>query len=403
MSVDARSETTTEAGQAPPGRTVLLLAVACGLTVANLYYAQPLLAGLRDAFHVGDVAAGSLVTVTQIGYAAGMVLLVPLGDRFETRRLVSVMLGVVTAALVVAGTAAYFPVLLAAALVIGAMSVVAQILVPFAANLAPDHRRGRVVGQVMSGLLAGILLSRTAGSLIAEVAGWRVVYLASAAFMAVLAVALRSALPSRAPTTHEPYGRLLRSTGRLLRVHAPLRRRALFQAALFGAFSAYWTTVSYVLTGAPFHYSELGVGLFALVGAGGAMIAPAAGRWADRGLNRPMTAVAYGMGVLAFVVGGLGRDHVLLLAAAAVLVDMAVQGSFILGQHSVHALDPEARARINSSYLATIFLGGALGSQLGAYAYHSGGWPAVTVAGGTLPLLALLAWTVTEARSPRAR
>ncbi|MFC1420176.1 MFS transporter [Streptacidiphilus cavernicola] len=384
--------------QGPPRRLVILLAVACGLTVANLYYAQPLLSSLRDVFHVDDATAGSLVTVTQIGYALGLLLLVPLGDRVENRRLATLLLGITSAALVAAGLAPGFGVLLASALLFSTTLVVVQILVPFAADLAPDHSRGRVVGQVMSGLLAGILLSRTLGSLLADATDWRVVYLLSAGLMALLALTLRTALPQRRPTTGIRYGELLRSTARLARQHEPLRRRALYQATMFGAFSAFWTTVSYVLTSAPFHYGQIAVGLFALVGAGGVAVAPLAGRWADRGLVRPMTAAALVAAAAAFALAGFGRHSVIALGAAAVLLDMAVQTTLILGQQVVFQLDPASRARLNSVYMATFFFGGAAGSELASLAYHARGWSAVSVLGAALPLAGLAYWT-TERRS----
>ncbi|GAB7058886.1 MFS transporter [Streptomyces mexicanus] len=397
ISPTAHDPAATAPGAGPSRGLVGLLAVACGLTVANLYYAQPLLSSLRGSFGIDTVTAGALITVTQLGYAAGMVLLVPLGDRTEKRRLVAVLLAVTTVALALSAAAPAFPVLLGAALVVGVTSVVAQILVPLAADLAPEHARGRIVGRVMSGLLVGILLSRTVGSLVAEAAGWRVVYLASAVLMAVLAVVLRLALPERAPTTRVPYGRLLASTARLLREHAPLRRRALYQSAMFGAFSAFWTTVSYLLTGPGYHYSQLGVGLFALVGAAGAAVAPLAGRWADHGRGRAATGAAFAVGAAAFAVAGAGRHSVLLLGAAAVLLDMAVQTSLIVGQHTIYRLDPAARSRLNSAFIATFFLGGALGSQLGSLAYHAGGWTALVFFGAALPVLGLLGW-LTERR-----
>jgi predicted MFS family arabinose efflux permease len=380
---------------------VLLLAVSCGLTVANVYYAQPLLAEVSAAFQIGGMLTGALITVTQIGYAAGMLLLVPLGDRLERRRLVAVLLSITAVALVAAGVAPTFPVLLAASLISGATSVVAQILLPFAADLAPDQARGRIVGRVMSGLLFGILLSRTAGSLLAEATSWRVVYLTSAVLMAVFALALRSALPRRAPATRVGYGILLRSTARMLRIHPPLRRRALYQAAMFGAFSAFWTTIAFLLAGPPFHYSQLGIGVFALVGAGGAAVAPLAGRWADRGHTRVMSAAAFAAAALAFAVAGWGRHSVIALALAAILLDMAVQASVVLGQHTIYQLDPNARARLNSAFIASTFTGGAIGSQLGAVAYHTGGWVALAVLGAALPIGALLWWT-TERRPARA-
>ncbi|MFJ8113402.1 MFS transporter [Streptomyces sp. NPDC096132] len=397
----SRRPATATAPHGVPGWLVALLAVASGMTVANLYYAQPLLSSLSGVFHTSTATAGSLITLTQVGYVIGMLFLVPLGDRLEKRNLITVLLTVTTLALVVAGLATSFPMLLIASLISGATSVVAQILVPFAASLAPDHARGRIVGRVMSGLLTGILLSRTLSSLVSDVAGWRVVFLGSAALMAVLAVALRAALPEHAPTTTIPYHHVLRSTVRLVRTHPVLLRRGLYQAAMFGAFSAFWTTVSFVLTGPRFHYSPIGVGVFALVGTAGAAIAPFAGHWADRGLVRSMTGVAFVVAVLAFALAGFGGHSVVLIALAAILIDMAVQTTLILGQHTVYQLDPAARARLNSAFIAMFFVGGAVGSQLGSVVYHAGGWAALTVLGAALPLIALLYWT-TERRQGAA-
>ncbi|MFF7987445.1 MFS transporter [Streptomyces sp. NPDC007901] len=393
-----RRPATTKAPHGVPGWLVALLAVASGMTVANLYYAQPLLSSLSDVFHTSTATAGALITLTQVGYVIGMLFLVPLGDRLEKRNLVTVLLTVTTLALVAAGLATSFPMLLIASLVSGATSVVAQILVPFAAGLAPDHARGRVVGRVMSGLLTGILLSRTLSSLVSDLAGWRVVFLGSAALMAVLAVALRAALPRSAPTTTIPYHHVLRSTVRLVRTHPALLRRGLYQAAMFGAFSAFWTTVSFVLTGPRFHYSPIGVGVFALVGAAGAAIAPLAGHWADRGLVRPVTGVAFVVATLAFALAGFGGHSVVLIALAAIVIDMAVQTTLILGQHTVYQLDPAARARLNSAFIAMFFAGGAVGSQLGSVVYHAGGWALLTVLGAALPFGALLYWTTERRR-----
>lgn len=375
-----------------PGRLIALLAVASGMTVANLYYAQPLLSSLSGVFGVSTATAGTLITLTQVGYVIGMLFLVPLGDRLEKRQLVTVLLTITTVALVVAGLAPNFPVLLAASLVSGATSVVAQILVPFAANLAPDHARGRVVGRVMSGLLTGILLSRTLSSLVSGAAGWRVVFLGSAVLMAVLAVALRVALPRHAPTISLPYHHVLRSTFQLLRTHPMLLRRGLYQAAMFAVFSAFWTTVSFVLTGPRFHYSAVGVGLFALVGAAGAAVAPLAGRWADRGLARPATGIALVVAALAFALAGFGGHNIVALALAAILVDVAVQATLILGQHTIYALDPGARSRLNSVFIAIFFTGGAIGSQLGTVVYGASGWSGLAVLGAALPMVTLAYW-----------
>lgn len=389
--------------RALPGWLVVLLATSCGLTVANLYYAQPLLEMLRRSFQLQDSTAGLLITLTQLGYAAGMVFLVPLGDRIENSRLVSVLLTVTALAMAAGGLAPLFTVLLTAALVAGATSVVAQVLVPYAADLAPDHLRGAVVGKVMSGLLAGILLSRTVGSLLADVAGWRAVYLVSAALMAILVLVLRRALPHRAPTSSDSYTALLRSTARLIRVHPQLRRRSFYHACMFAAFSAFWTTISYVLTTAPYDYSQLQVGLFAFVGAAGALVAPLAGRLADRGLAHRLTPVTCLLASATLIWAGLAAHQILVLAAAAVLLDCAVQCSLIFGQHTIYQLDADARARITSVYIATFFIGGAIGSQLGTFAYHLGNWHAVTLTAATFPVLATLAWTTDRTRTRRKR
>jgi predicted MFS family arabinose efflux permease len=252
----------------------------------------------------------------------------------------------------------------------------------------------------MSGLLTGILLSRTLSSIVSGIAGWRVVYLGSAVLMAILALVLRSALPKHAPTTDVPYREVLRSTARLVRTHPALLRRGLYQAAMFGAFSAFWTTISFVLTGPGFRYSAIGVGIFALVGAAGAGVAPLAGRWADRELARPMTGAAFTVAAVAFAVAGFGQHSIVLIALGAVLLDMGVQTNLILGQHTIYHLDPAARARLNSVFIATFFAGGAFGSQLGSFAFHAGGWTAVTVLGAALPLVALAYWA-TERRPLR--
>ncbi|WP_405913830.1 MFS transporter [Streptomyces sp. NBC_00963] len=406
MPVPAAARATPESNArqiALPGWLVALLATSCGLTAANLYYAQPLLETLRRTFQLQDSTAGLLITLTQLGYAAGMVFLVPLGDRIENSRLVSVLLTVTALAMAAGGLAPTFTVLLIAALVAGATSVVAQVLVPYAADLAPDHLRGAVVGKVMSGLLAGILLSRTVGSLLADVAGWRTVYLVSAALMAILALVLRRALPHRAPTSTDSYTALLRSTSRLIRVHPQLRRRSSYHACMFAAFSAFWTTISYVLTTAPYNYSQLQVGLFALVGAAGALVAPLAGRLADRGLAHRLTPVTCLLASAALIWAGLAAHQILVLAAAAVLLDCAVQCSLIFGQHTIYQLDADARARITSVYIATFFIGGATGSQLGTLAYHLGNWHAVTLTAAAFPVIAALAWTTDRTHTRRKR
>ncbi len=261
------------------------MAIACGVTVANIYYAQPLLALIASTFRVSQGAAATVVTATQLGYAAGLALVVPLGDMLENRRLTCRTLIVTAVALAVAAVSPDLALFLVMSVCIGVTSVVVQVLVPFAAHLAPPDQRGSYVGRVMSGLLIGILLARSLASVTAAAWGWRSIYLISAVGMLVLAAALWRILPDRAPEAAARYGRLLGSALRLVRDEPVLRRRAAAHALMFGAFSAFWTVIAYELISAH-HLSQLHIAVFALVGAGGAVAALVAGQLGDKGLGR---------------------------------------------------------------------------------------------------------------------
>ena len=277
-SVDAGPTGAAPAGPAPRSLRLLtvVLAAACGLTVANIYYAQPLLDLIAGDFRVSQGSAALIVMVTQLGYALGLLLLAPLGDLLENRAMSSRTLLATAAALFLAAVAPSFGVLLAASVLIGITSVVVQILVPLAAHLAPAEQRGRLVGRVMSGLLLGILLARTVASLVAAHGGWRSIYLISGALMLALSLTLLRVLPHRRPAQRTSYVRLMASIVSLVRTEPVLRRRAISQALMFGAFSGFWTSIAYQLVDTH-HLSQTGVGVFALVGAGGAAAAPIAG------------------------------------------------------------------------------------------------------------------------------
>jgi predicted MFS family arabinose efflux permease len=385
----------------PPGRTarggaprqaglsviILVMAVACGLTVANLYYAQPLLALMASSFHVSQGTAAIVVTATQLGYAAGLAFLVPLGDVLENRKLACRTLILTAVALGVAALSPDFTLFLVMSVGIGVTSVVVQVLVPFAAHLAPPEQRGKYVGRVMSGLLLGILLARSLASVTAAAWGWRSIYLISAVAMIVLSAVLWRLLPKRAPVATARYGRLLRSALQLIREEPVLRRRAVCQALMFGAFSAFWTSISYELISAH-HLSQLHIALFALVGAGGAAAALVAGMLGDRGFGRPVRGLSMALAVVAMVLAGLGSGSVLLLAAAAVLLDLATQGNQVLSQRDVYALREDARARLNTVYMTVSFIGGSIASAVSGWLYESHGWAAVTIFAAALPLAA---------------
>lgn len=376
----------------PPRWLIFLLALSCGVVVANLYYAQPLLSELKSTFHIGTVAAGGLITIGQLGYALGLVAIVPLADRVEKRLLTTILLVVGTVAVLVEAAAPNYAVLVLGAVLGAPVFAVVQVIVTFAADISSDEKRGQTVGKVVSGLLTGILLSRALGSMLADITNWRVVFVISAVLMCALTVVLRVALPSVQARTQETYGELIVSTVRMMKVHEPLRRRALYQATMFGAFSVFWTAISFVLTSEPFHYNQVQIGLFALVGAAGALAAPLVGRFADGGHGRPLTIAGFLIASISFVIAGVGRHHIVTLAVAAVLLDMAVQATLVSGQQIIFKLDANARARINSAFIATFFVGGAIGSQVSSIAYKQSGWGAVVVAGAVFPLFAIAYW-----------
>jgi predicted MFS family arabinose efflux permease len=385
---------TGSAGPGPGigGGLTFALAAACGLIVANIYYAQPLVGMIGPSLGLSLAASGLVVTLTQIGYGLGLVFVVPLGDLIESRRLASVILCGTSAAAASAALAPTAGIFLLACLLIGVSSVVAQVLVPLAAHLAPDARRGRVVGNVMSGLLLGILLARPVSSLIAHDAGWRAVFGLSAALMLLLSLVLSRILPRRPPSHDSGYLALLASMWSLLRSSALLRRRAVYHAALFGAFSLFWTAVPLLLAGPEFGFTQRGIAFFALAGAAGAVVAPVAGRLADKGWTERGIGVAILIVAASFALAlPAGRGSIALLIGAAILLDLGVSSNLILSQRSIYAIDAAARSRLNGVFMSIFFAGGACGSALASWTYAKAGWPGVTAAGlGFAALAALL-------------
>jgi predicted MFS family arabinose efflux permease len=377
---------------------VLLFAAACGLSVANLYYAQPILHTIARHFGTSSGTAGLIVTFSQIGYAAGLAFLVPLGDLLNRRRLIPIVLVATTLGLAASAASPDIGVLIAVALIVGAGSVVAQMLIPMAATMADDEHRGQVVGTVMSGLLLGILLARTVSGLVAGVSSWRVVYVVAAVLMVLMAVVLARRLPPERERPRLSYGVLLATAAGLLVQEPLLRRRAIFGALGFAAFSIFWTTIAFLLAGAPYHYGDTVIGLFGLVGAGGALCANFAGRWADRELTRATT-LGFAVAVaVSFVPIWIGRHNLALLIVGIVVLDVGVQGLQVTNQSLIYRLRPDARSRVNSAYMVVYFAGGALGSALGGAIYDSHGWAGVCVLGAAVGVIATLAALLDIAR-----
>lgn len=373
----------------------LLLAAAVGIIAANLYYAQPLVALVAKSLELDPSKAGLVVTLTQIGYCFGVLFIVPLGDLVENRRLILGMIGLAILSILGLGFATQlFPYFVAAFSVgLGVSSV--QIIVPYAAHMSTPENSGRIVGSLMSGLMMGIMLSRPIASLLTDLVSWHAVFYLSALIMTVLAFALYKALPERRPR-HDglKYSALLASMGSLV-LHTPvLRRRAIYQACMFGAFCLFWTASPLFLAGPEFHLSQTEIAIFAFAGIAGAVSAPFAGKYGDRGFSRSVTAIAMISGIVSFLIthlfapGSLGA--LVFLVISAILLDAGVTANLVTGQRAIFALEAQYRSRLNGLYLAIIFVGGSLGSFIGAWAYARGGWQLTSWMGVLFPTMALL-------------
>ena len=373
-------------------RLVGLLAIAAGATVANLYYSQPLLVEIASDLGVQPAKVSIVPTATQLGYAAGLLLLVPLGDSLERRRLIVVT--TLCAVLMLFGVA-FAPTLswlTLASFLLGAVSVVPQLAVPFAAHLAAPEQRGRIVGIVMSGLLVGILLSRTLSGWIGAYTGsWRDVYLLAIGVMLMLAVLLQRTLPRLSPSRPIAYTALLASLIHLVRSEPVLRRHALVGGCGFATFSVFWTTLAFHLHHLSPDYGSEVAGMFGLIGVTGALAAPLAGRLADRVSAPLLNGGALLLVLLAFLLMGLTGTTLLGLALGVVLLDAGVQASHLSNQTRIYALHPDLRNRLNAVYMVTYFLGGAAGSALGGYAWQHAGWLAVCALGAAFAVAGMFA------------
>lgn len=368
-----------------------IMAVTCGLLVANLYFAQAAIEPISRELGIGAGTEGLVVTLTQFGYAAGLLLIATLVDVVENCRLILITVAVTIVGLVGVTAAPSAAVFLVAAFVVGVSSVGAQVVIPLATHLAPVHERGRVIGDLMAGLLGGIMLSRPYANFITGWLGWRWVFGISAGMILVLLVVLWLRLPSRRPEHPIGYGKLLTSTFGYLGSSRVLQRRAAYHALAFAAFNFFWTCAPLMLH-ATFGLSQLQIALFALVGAGGALVAPLTGRLADRGHARAVTGVVFALMAVMFLVTdwAVGVRMLVPLVVAGVLIDAATQGNQVAGQRIIFGIEPEARGRINSAYTFTFFLGGAIGSLLAPLVYEVGGWSAVALVGASIAAFSLL-------------
>ncbi|SEF91725.1 MFS transporter [Paenibacillus sp. UNC499MF] len=380
----------------------LLFSAACGLAVANIYYAQPLLDALAAEFGVAPAAIGLVVTVTQLCYALGLLLLVPLGDLLNRRRLIAVQMLLSAGALLIVGTAPSAPMLLAGMAAVGLLAVVTQVLVAYASTLASPAERGRLVGIVQSGIVIGILLARTFAGTLTDLAGWRSVYLISGLLMLVTGAVLFRVLPDVShKKTALSYPRLLRSVFTLFKEERLLRVRAVLAFLIFTAFSTLWTALVLPLSAPPLSLSHTAVGAFGLAGAAGALAAAGAGRLADRGLGQRTTGMALVLLLASWGFIGFTPHSLTAAVVGVILLDLAVQAVHVTNQSLIFTVRPEARSRLTAGYMMFYSLGSATGAIASTSLYAVSGWSGVCLFGAAVSGLALLFWALTLRRGPK--
>jgi predicted MFS family arabinose efflux permease len=361
-----------------------LMALICAFAVANLYYNQPILAEIAKSFQVSAAEVGWIPTLTQLGYASGLLLFVPLGDRLEQRRLIVIMLLVTAMTLFAAALSPNLNTLILSSFAIGATTIVAQILIPFATQLAPPSDQGKVIGNLMSALFVGILLARPIGGWIGEQFNWRGIYWMAGSVMVLLAIASTQLLPKYQPKSKLSYGALLRSLWELVKSQPALREASLIQAMLFGAFSVFWSTLAFLLTRPPYSYGSQVVGLFGLVGIAGILAAPLLGQIADQGTAKTLRLIV-GMAIFgaisAYSIFWQWGTHLWGLILGSIVLNLSSQSALIANQVKIYSLDPNARSRLNTIFMVATFLGASLGSIVGTYGWNRMQWTGVCIAG----------------------
>jgi predicted MFS family arabinose efflux permease len=372
-------------------KNVLFMAMATGLIIANLYYCQPLIVLIADEFAIPHADAGTITYLTQAGYAIGLFFMVPLGDKLERKSQILYTTFASVIALIIAATAQSYLVLEIASLLIGITSIVPQLILPLAASMSAPEERGKVLGTIMSGLLIGILLSRTLSGFVGDLFGWRAMFWIASLLCLVLFFIIKKQFPTSKAVFNGSYGRLLGSLFTLIKEQPLLREATLINIFCFAQFGAFWTTMVLLLSADPFNFNSATVGLFGIVGASGALAAPLVGKLGDKGNSR--IAIGYGCALIAlsFIVFYFSISSVIGIVIGIVLLDVGLQGVHISNQTRVYSILPEARNRMNTVFMSFSFLGTAAGSAFGLFLWQFGGWHAVAL--GSL-LLSGLAFSI---------
>ncbi|MBV7551605.1 MFS transporter [Pseudomonas sp. PDM28] len=373
----------------------LLFSVTCALAVANVYFAQPLLDSMAQSLGVASSMIGVVVTATQVGYALGLLFIVPLGDLLNRKRLILTQVLLSAVALAGVGAAQQWLALLGAMVIVGLLAVMVQVLVAYAAVLATPSQRGQAVGTVTSGIVLGILLARFTSGLIADLAGWRAVYFVSSGLMLVLAAVFWKVLPATvSPRNRNTYPALIRSLFRLFMTEPVLRIRGLLALLIFAAFSVLWTSMVLPLSAPPLSLSHTAIGLFGLAGVAGALAARRAGRWADQGLGQRVTGLSLVILTLSWLPSAFAQTSLIALVCAVVLLDFAVQAVHVTNQSLIFAARPDAQSRMVGAYMCFYSVGSALGAAAATQVYAHWGWTAVSLLGASISATALVLWLI---------
>ncbi|SEW35869.1 MFS transporter [Chitinophaga arvensicola] len=374
---------------------IMIMALCTGLIVANIYYSQPLLVLMSEEFGVTESNAGQVTFFTQVGYALGLLFCVPLGDKLERKRQIVIMTLMSVVALVAAAKSVNITMLKVTGLLIGFSSVVPQLILPLAANLSDPASRGKVIGTIMSGLLVGILLSRTLSGIVGHHFGWRAMFWIAAGISALLAVIMIATFPSSKPNFKGTYGDLMKSLLTLIKEQPVLREASAINACCFAMFGMFWTTVVFLLSDAPFRYTSEQIGLMGLAAAAGALGAPLVGRIADK--KNPRIAIGYGIIFLflGYFLFYLFKANIIGMIVGIIAIDLGLQGIHVSNQTRIYTLMPEARNRLNTVFMTTSFIGTSLGSGIGLWVWSFAQWNGVCVAGIALITIALIIYLAT--------
>ncbi|NMF06040.1 MFS transporter [Clostridium beijerinckii] len=369
---------------------ILVMSIACGLTVANLYYIQPLLGDIAKTFHVDQLSIGFAAMLTQIGYAIGMIFILPLGDIKEKRNLIVIMLLFSVISLMSMFFSSNIYILTISSFAVGFTSIIPQLIIPLAAQLSNPQQRGQTIGTIMSGLLIGILLSRTVSGILGSYLGWRIVYLIAAIMMFALMLILRKLIPLCNPISDIKYSELLKSMIHLIKTEPILRESSLNGSLMFSAFSAFWTSLIFLLESSHYNMGAEAAGLLGLVGVSGALAAPLVGKVADKRGSRFAIGICIVVVIVSYLLFFLFGFKIWGLVLGVILLDLGVQSCNVSNQARVHSLNEETRNRLNTIYMVSFFLGGAFGSFLGSYSYSHFGWYGVCTFGIITQILALI-------------